>query len=166
MALRRSDKTNAAVAMLGVVSGNEVPHPLFRVLADKGKTQRLINALELTPYSRNEFLQVAESSDEDCDDVESARRLMVMQRMSHGGLGQQWSYCVDASVGGYSASVRKFRAGAERLAEVHHRVQRVLIENLPFADLIPRYDRPATLFYCDPPYAPDTRAGGHGMNRR
>ncbi|MCA3364138.1 MAG: DNA adenine methylase, partial [Roseomonas sp.] len=36
--------------------------------------------------------------------------------------------------------------------EVHERLAGVEIENLPYDHLIPRYDRPETLFYLDPPY--------------
>jgi DNA adenine methylase len=35
---------------------------------------------------------------------------------------------------------------------VHQRLGDVVIENLDWADLLPRYDRPETLFYLDPPY--------------
>jgi DNA adenine methylase len=35
---------------------------------------------------------------------------------------------------------------------VHERLAGVVIERLPYQELIPRYDRPGTLFYVDPPY--------------
>lgn len=38
------------------------------------------------------------------------------------------------------------------LEDIHSRLTSVIIENLDYKDLIPRYDRPGTLFYCDPPY--------------
>ncbi len=38
------------------------------------------------------------------------------------------------------------------LAELHERLDDVVIEQLPYADLIRRYDGPETLFYLDPPY--------------
>jgi DNA adenine methylase len=34
------------------------------------------------------------------------------------------------------------------------------IENMDFAELIKLYDKPTTLFYCDPPYMEKTRAEG------
>src|SRR6266446_585486 len=37
------------------------------------------------------------------------------------------------------------------------RLRRMVIENTDFAKVIPQYDRPETLFYCDPPYMHDTR---------
>jgi DNA adenine methylase len=38
------------------------------------------------------------------------------------------------------------------LENAHKRLERVQIENLPYEEVLRRYDRPATLFYCDPPY--------------
>ena len=38
------------------------------------------------------------------------------------------------------------------LEALHERLSGVVIECLPWADFIHRYDRPGTLFYCDPPY--------------
>ncbi len=35
---------------------------------------------------------------------------------------------------------------------IHARMAGVLIERLPYAELIRRYDRPDALFYLDPPY--------------
>jgi len=116
---------------------------LFSVLSDKHKTKELVRRLELTPYSRDFF-----------------KLMIVVQRQSHGGLAKQWSYCIDAPAGGYSASVRKFHTGIERLPDIQDRMRKVQIENLCFSNLIPRYDREQTLFYLDPPYVPETRIHG------
>ncbi|WP_170302213.1 DNA adenine methylase [Desulfosarcina widdelii] len=35
---------------------------------------------------------------------------------------------------------------------MHLRLVKVNIEHLPWEDFIRRYDKPGTLFYCDPPY--------------
>ncbi len=40
----------------------------------------------------------------------------------------------------------------EELSAVHLRLAQVSIENLPYQELIPRFDRPHTFFYLDPPY--------------
>ncbi len=36
--------------------------------------------------------------------------------------------------------------------DIHWRLARVTIENLPYDDILGRYDRPHTFFYLDPPY--------------
>ncbi|MBV9512314.1 MAG: DNA adenine methylase, partial [Caulobacteraceae bacterium] len=38
------------------------------------------------------------------------------------------------------------------LEDLHSRLAGVVIERLPFAEFIRRYDRPGTLFFIDPPY--------------
>jgi DNA adenine methylase len=38
------------------------------------------------------------------------------------------------------------------LEELHERWRSVVIERLPYATFIDKYDRPGTLFYLDPPY--------------
>ncbi len=44
----------------------------------------------------------------------------------------------------------------ERLPQLienaHKRLERVQIECLPYEEILARFDRPETLFYCDPPY--------------
>lgn len=133
---------------------------LFRVLSDREKTRELVRRLELTPYSRETFQLARAAVEIEQDEIELAKLMIVVQRQSHGGLAKQWSYCVDAPAGGYSASVRKFHTGIERLPAVQDRMRKVQVENLCFSDLLPRYDRENTLFYLDPPYVPDTRING------
>lgn len=40
----------------------------------------------------------------------------------------------------------------EELSMAHLRLSRTLVEHMDWAACIRRYDRPHTLFYCDPPY--------------
>ena len=40
----------------------------------------------------------------------------------------------------------------ELLDKTHKRLKRVQIECLPYEEILKRFDRPTTLFYCDPPY--------------
>ncbi len=133
---------------------------LFRVLSDPVKSAELERRLHYTPYSRDEFENCRVSVDGTQEEIEIARQMIVIQRQSHGGLGKQWSYCVDAPAAGYSASVRKFHAGIERLSEITRRIRKVQVENLRWEDVLSRYDRKKTLFYLDPPYIPDTRVSG------
>ena len=52
------------------------------------------------------------------------------------------------------------------LEAVHERLAGVVIECLPYADFIARYDRPTTLFYLDPPYWGSEADYGEGLFRR
>jgi DNA adenine methylase len=40
----------------------------------------------------------------------------------------------------------------ESIIQIHWRLARATIENLPRGDVTERYDRPHTFFYLDPPY--------------
>ncbi len=57
-----------------------------------------------------------------------------------------------------NGNVSEWLSAVDGLADVHERLRRVLIENMPAVDLIRREDTPGTLFYCDPPYVHETRA--------
>jgi DNA adenine methylase len=59
---------------------------------------------------------------------------------------------------GMNGNVSEWLTAVEGLPEVHTRLRRVAIENMPAVQLIRRDDEPATLFYCDPPYVHETRS--------
>lgn len=130
---------------------------LFQVLREPALYERLKSVCECTLYSRAEFELAATSSD---DPVEAARRFMVRQRQSHGGIGRCWSYCISDSQGNMSSAVRRWLSGVERLPEIHQRMRTVQIEADDWSAVIRRYDSSGTLFYLDPPYSADTRVGG------
>lgn len=147
---------------------NDKLHALFNALRDPEKSKLLIDKLYYTPYSRAEFTRCKASIDAETDEVEIARQMFVLHRQSHSGEGKSWSYCVEASSSGYSCSVRKYHAGIDRLSMIASKLRRTQLENLPWEQVIERYDRPDTLFYLDPPYVPCTRSGGgykHEMSR-
>ncbi len=56
-----------------------------------------------------------------------------------------------------NGNVSEWLGAVDGLADVHGRLRRVLIENVPAVDLIRREDAAGTLFYCDPPYLHETR---------
>ena len=130
---------------------------LFQVLRDSKLHKRLQRALENTQYARSEFQLSKEPSD---DPVESARRFVVRQQQSRGGLGERWSYCVGDSRSGMSSAVARWRTGIEQLSSVHTRFRNVQIECEDWRTILARYDGRRTLFYVDPCYVPSTRTGG------
>jgi len=81
-------------------------------------------------------------------DIQKAARYYYLQRHSFAGM----------------VKTRHFGAGPlrrpkvnllrleEELSEVHIRLARVVIENLPWQEFVKRYDREQTFFYVDPPY--------------
>ena len=131
----------------------------FRVLRDDKAA--LIEAIGLTPFSREEFA-LACKLDPKLPALEKARRFYVRARQVRTGLAQtaslgRWANCKQTSRAGMSGVVSRWLGAVEDLPAIAERLLRVQIENRPAIDVIRLYDSPETLFYCDPPYVHDTR---------
>jgi DNA adenine methylase len=131
----------------------------FRILREeKGK---LIEAIGLTPFSREEFAKACKL-DPNVSAFERARRFYVRARQVRTGLAQtatigRWANCKNTSRNGMSGVISRWLGGIEELAFIAERLLRVQIENRPAIDIIRLYDSKETLFYCDPPYIHETR---------
>lgn len=141
----------------------------FRVLRDA--KEKLVEAIGLTPFSREEFA-IACTLDEELTDFERARRFYVRARQVRTGLAQtasvgRWANCMNTSRSGMSGVISRWLGAVEDLPLIADRLIRVQIENRPAADVIGLYDSKETLFYCDPPYVHitrgDSKAYGHEM---
>ncbi len=131
----------------------------FRVLREQ--KEAVIDALSLTPFSREEFA-IACEVDPNLTPLERARRFYVRARQVRTGLAQtasigRWANCKDTSRAGMSGVVSRWLGGIDKLDTIANRLLRVQIENRPAIDVINLYDSPTTLFYCDPPYIHETR---------
>lgn len=129
----------------------------FKVLRDKPR--QLIRAISLTPYSRREYEQSL-VIDPTLSDVERARRFFARACMTYVGASSSttlgsWGVVVTAHVR------RSLSSRAERLRRIADRLLRVQLENRNAVDVIRKYDGESTLFYCDPPYAAESRANPH-----
>ncbi|CEJ44832.1 DNA adenine methylase [Umezakia ovalisporum] len=132
----------------------------FRVLRDQ--KDELIQAIGLTPFSREEFHIAISNDHEGVSDLEKARRFFVRARQVRTGLAQtasvgRWAHCKLTSRAGMAGAVSRWLGSVEHLPEIVQRLLRVQIENDQATDIIQRYDSPETLFYCDPPYPHDSR---------
>jgi len=131
----------------------------FRVL--RQEKERLIEAISLTPFSREEFALACEL-DPALLVFERARRFFVRARQVRTGLAQtaslgRWANCKNTSRAGMSGVVSRWLGGVESLEWIAERLLRVQIENRPALETIELYDGEETLFYCDPPYLHETR---------
>lgn len=144
----------------------------FRVLRDK--SEDLIRAIALTPFSREEFYLAINGNGAQISDVERARRFYIRARQARSGLAQtatlgRWANCKNTSRSGMSGVVSRWLGGVDALPGIAERLLRVQIENRPAVDAIRLYDSPSALFYCDPPYLHGTRgdskAYGFEMDR-
>ncbi len=81
-------------------------------------------------------------------DIQRAARFFYLQKLAFGGRVSGQTFGTATTVGPRFNLLRI----EEDLSQAHLRLQSAHIENLPWAAVIERYDRPHTLFYLDPPY--------------
>lgn len=148
------NKEPSAVEVYNDVDGGAVN--FFRILRDN--PDELIRRLLLTPYSREEYDTGRKHWHEPDDDVEKARRWFFVASNSYNGrFGEGFSVSARRSHGGIAAHAHTYFGRVANLYLVAERMAGTIIEHLDFRDLIPKYDTPETLYYCDPPYVIDTR---------
>jgi len=140
--LRRSRVPRAEV--INDASG-EVAN-FFRIL--QRHYPQFMDTLRFQVTSRRDFDRLCHMDPDTLTDLERAARFLVLQRLSFAGK------VVGRTFGVHAASPARFNLNtlAPQLADVHERLAGVVIENLDFQAFLHRYDRPETLFYCDPPY--------------
>ena len=133
---------------------------LFRVLREQ--PEDLKRVLELTPYSREEYVR----SFEPCEDpVEKARRFMVKTTQALGAKicrNSGWRNHKNMRIGGTAC---KWGGIADTICIAAARLRGsttnlIQIENMDALKLIDRYDSPDVLMYLDPPYVRSSRKSG------
>ena len=82
-------------------------------------------------------------------DIQRAARYYYIQRLAFGGKVKHRSYGVQIDRAIPRINILRIE---EEMSTVHLRLAHVRIENLTWQNLIKRYDKPDTFFYCDPPY--------------
>jgi DNA adenine methylase len=133
----------------------------FRVLRDQ--KAELVEAIGLTPFSREEFYHAIHLDSDTATPLERARCFFIRARQVRTGLAQKaslgrWANCKNTSRAGMSGVVSRWLGSVEGLPEIAERLLRVQIENRPALEVIKLYDSPGTLFYCDPPYPHESRS--------
>jgi DNA adenine methylase len=134
---------------------------LFRVLRDPAQARELRRLLELTLYARAEFEAAYASTI--ADPIESARRLIVRSFMGIGcsalthapGKSHTGFRSVLEPNGGLRA--RGWATFTDNLTAIVERMRGVVVEQMPAAECVAKFDSPKSLIYCDPPYPKSTR---------
>ncbi|EJM5006879.1 TPA: DNA adenine methylase [Salmonella enterica] len=82
------------------------------------------------------------------DAIQRAARFYYLQKQAFGGK------VADHTFGTSTTSASRFNLLRieEELSLAHLRLSRTIIEHMDWERCVERYDRPHTLFYCDPPY--------------
>lgn len=128
----------------------------FRVMQSPEERAALIDRLEWTIYSQDEY-KLAKSSGDPLDMVDLAWRWFC---------NVNWSFSTKAGAGfGTSTSGRESATthynSVQRLKEYRDCFKCTTVMNEPALKVIERFDSPQTCFYVDPPY-PDTNQGHYG----
>ncbi|MCA0871224.1 DNA adenine methylase [Seohaeicola saemankumensis] len=119
---------------------------LFRIL--QRHYPQFIDCLRFQLTTRAEFERLVDTRPETLTDLERAARFLYLQRTAFGGKvsGRNFGVSPDRPARFNLSTLEPM------LEDVHARLSGVVIECLPYAEFIARYDRPGALFYLDPPY--------------
>ncbi len=138
-------KTASKLETINDINGDLVN--LYRVF--KYHPDALVQEFETQLISRDEFERLKASNSKTLTDIQRAARFYYLLRTCFGAKISEPNF--------FSHVERKphLKLGDElklTLSKIHHRLQKVNIENRNFDTLIQKMDRPTTLFYLDPPY--------------
>lgn len=117
--------------------------------------------LQYKMQSRQDFSDFITAGTAGLTDVERAARFYQLQRTCFGGKVSSRNFGVDPRRSRFN--LLRLRPELEKL---HTRLAGVMIENLPWQELLTRYDGPDILFYLDPPYWGGEKDYGKGIFSR
>jgi DNA adenine methylase len=108
----------------------------------------LCRQLKFVLVSREWFQVIDKQNPAALTDIQRAARFFYLQKNAYAGLvhGRHYAAKVVGPPGFNPSSLPAI------FDNVHKRLARVQIESLSFEEFIPKFDRPTTLFFCDPPY--------------
>jgi DNA adenine methylase len=136
----------------------------FRVLRDS--PIELLREIELTPFSRVEYLASTQVPD-DVTDIERARLFFIRSWQGFSGSATQarngWRY-QSRVYGNRLTKVDLDWHALDRLELAAVRLRHVQIEHDDALSVIKRFDGTRTAFYIDPPYPEITRSKQWGKN--
>lgn len=137
-------KHQTEVEVLNDINGELVN--LYRVV--KHHLDEFSRQFRWSLTSREIFKWLQITPPETLTDIQRAARFYYLQKLSFGGKVSDQSFGTATT----SAPRLNLLRLEEDLSQAHIRLARTYIEHLNWQDCITKYDRPHTLFYCDPPY--------------
>jgi DNA adenine methylase len=114
---------------------------LFRCV--RGRPEELTRALNYVLNAREDFegIKAALARDSPAGDVTKAAMFYQLIRYSYA-----------SGLKSYACQPHDILSDFPLIEQAHRRLAKVVVENQDFEKLIRHYDRPASFFYCDPPY--------------
>lgn len=119
---------------------------LYRVV--QNHLEEFVRQFRWALISREIFGWLKVTPGETLTDIQRAARFYYLQKLCFGAKVDSKTFGT-ATTGGPRINLLRLE---EDLSMAHLRLAKTTIEHLPWADCVRRYDRPHTLFYCDPPY--------------
>jgi DNA adenine methylase len=119
---------------------------LYRVV--KLHLREFIRYLEWILVSRDEFERFKNENPETLTDIQRAVRFYFLLKSGYAAKIEKPIFNIAVT----SRPRLNLLRIEEELSDIHLRLSRVYIENRSYEAIIPRFDRPDTFFYCDPPY--------------
>lgn len=110
--------------------------------------EELHRMFKYTLVAREEFNRLMRAEPDTLTDIQRAAGYLYLQRTCYGGKVHQRTF---GTITTGRPRLNLFTLEAV-LEEAWRRLAQVIIECMDFRELIPRYDRPHTFFYLDPPY--------------
>ncbi|EJA5112236.1 DNA adenine methylase [Salmonella enterica] len=137
-------KAPSKIEVINDINGELVN--LYRVV--KHHLEEFVRQFKWALVSRQIYKWLQDTPEETLTDIQRAARFYYLQKQAFGGK------VADHTFGTSTTSAPRFNLLRieEELSMAHLRLSRTLIEHLDWNQCIERYDRPHTLFYCDPPY--------------
>ncbi len=124
----------------------------FRALRER--PEDLMEAIALTPYSRDEFKAALAPA---VDTLERARRLYIRCWQGRGSSNENSGWRFQIQWHGWKMNIPRYFHKLEHLGVIAARLADVQIENGKAETVMERFDAPTTLHYLDPPYVLETR---------
>jgi len=119
---------------------------LYRVV--KHHLEEFVREFKMALVSRQIWEWMDSTPPETLTDIQRAARFFYLQKLGFGGKVESRTFGT-STTGGPRLNLLRIE---EDLSQAHLRLSRATIEHLEWSECIRRYDRPHTLFYCDPPY--------------
>ena len=137
-------KTPSKIEVINDINGELVN--LYRVV--KHHLEEFVRQFKWALVSRQIYKWLQDTPEETLTDIQRAARFYYLQKQAFGGKVADHTFGISTT----SAPRFNLLRIEEELSMAHLRLSRTLIEHLDWNQCIERYDRPHTLFYCDPPY--------------
>lgn len=137
-------KEPTPVEVLNDINGDIVN--LYRVV--QNHLEEFVRQFKYALVSRQMFEWEKMKNPETLTDIQRAARFFYLQKTCFGARSEGRTFGTSPT---RPSGLNLLRI-EEDLSAAHLRLARVFIENLDWQACIAKYDRPETLFFCDPPY--------------